>query len=253
MGICGKCSVLLSLLVLAVLQQPTSIDVGDSLVDYLKKQNRPSDRESRSELYARAFPQEKVKYVGSSSQNTRLLEMLVGEDLDAVASAKSAGERAALTEVPISTRQPSRLVDQIDRFPGWVPAEDFGFHGSYAVRTIARISGNYITAEDFMVIVNTAATKNGNLTIGGTVEICEGEHGKRTQIIRFQDAWFQTIKAADDGSASVYAMKGSRIDLPTGTRVVAKVSVSPVVVTSQGSVALWTRSYEVVLQDAKQK
>lgn len=213
-----------------------------SVVDFLKANNQPSSMTDRAALYSEHI-RKAEKYVGSAGQNVQLLVKLVEANSEA---AKLAADAQKIAQESAKKALPAEAALVVhNACPGWVPAEGFGFLGSYGFTVRAVKNNNVIVDKDFVVAVRTAAAEKGPVSVAGSVEVLVD--GKSSQSVKLQEPWFSTVGQAGDKTRLVYATKGSSISLPPGKRVEAVISLNITVKTPEGLVALWPCSRRIDL------
>lgn len=216
----------------------------ESVVDYLKTNKRPSAQSDRAGYFKKFFPDE--KYSGTAEQNQRLLVRLVAEAQEAAKFADKGKIEAALAAsqaVPAETK-----IEQSHACPGWVPAEGFGFLGSYGFTVRASSQNGQIHDRNFVVTVSApGAAQKGPLNATGKAVI--SVDGKEVQTVELQPAWFPAIGPAGDKTFYLYAKMGTTITVPKGKSVTASVSLNVTSSTAKGLVALWPCSTTVILND----
>lgn len=220
----------------------------DSIVDYLKSNKRDSTFEARLKLFGERCSGEK-KYKGSAEQNVKLLDSLLADDKEATASVEATKLRLEESATTNKPEKADRLIEKSQTMRRWIPAEGFGVHGTYVVKVRGSISRGQISDRNFDVAVDSASTQLGTLTFSGTVDLYFGDAKVPGQRFKLDEAWFSTIAAANSTTAWRYAAKGTVIQIPPQKKVVAKVTVHPVVNTTAGSVPLREGTVEVLLND----
>lgn len=237
-------------------QRPDQLNPQQSLVDYLKTKGRPSSLEDRRALFEKQFPKDKGKYTGTAEQNLRLLEALLSQDEEAKNAAAECEKRLkASGEAPAESAKGEKAVRMVEKrsaFLRWIPAPNFGVNGTFAVSVWARVYRSEIVDKDFGVAVDTAAGTLGRLEFSGTVSIFEDGKSDATQEIPLVGRWWPEIEPSprprsSRTTARMYAKQGTVIRVPPGKKIVAKVTVNPIVVTRDGTVPLWTGTLEVPL------
>jgi hypothetical protein len=226
------------------------VQAGDppmvSVEDYLKAQGQESGFPSRKSLFIQRFGKQE-EYVGSQTQNLRLLRSLVASDPDCKDSTSKCIAQLKKEQLPLTPRG-TRTVQEFFPCPGYVLAEGLGVHGSYAVEVTAVVADGVISAKDFRISINSAAATLGSFAFSGSVKIYNGEDKVPAQQFLLEAAWFPTISAAESTTVYMYAAKGTEVKLPAGKAFSAEIEVHPTVATHSGIVPLWANTVRTSLQ-----